>query len=211
MLMDPKALWDELKEAGYDPVRSATHESGHALIALRSCYDIKQITILPNLHTGSFGSIAVNTMIDVYRRLLWMVDPPPFDATHYLKRYIAYVLGGAAAEYLQYGRISDGCDQDLEEAKFLVAECFPDSPKEDGLLPYFEEASNLLSLPDIWGKVGVLRDALLAQPAGMDMMEIAAVLGRCDRCISPPGPGLAEKTGEKAYIFTFLRDYLIFS
>ncbi|MFP5211876.1 MAG: hypothetical protein ACLGPL_00715 [Acidobacteriota bacterium] len=211
MLLDPKAIWEELKEAGYDPVRSAIHESGHAVIALRSCFDIQEITILPDLERGTFGSIVVDSMLGSCRRLLEMVEPPPFEAMHYLKRYIAYVLGGAAAEYLQYGHLSEVCDEDLEEARVLAKECFPAECEASGLLPYFKEACDLLASPDVWGKLESLRDALLEKPHGMSMEEIADALFGSERRVEPPGPKIAEETGENGQITAVLRDFCKFS
>jgi cell division protease FtsH len=91
--------------------RVATHEAGHALVALsvKHADPLRRVSIIPR----SIGALGYTLQLPTQERYL-MTQPQ-------LEDQIAVLLGGRAAEEIQYsGVVSTGASDDLERASELV-------------------------------------------------------------------------------------------
>ncbi|HVY95055.1 MAG TPA: ATP-dependent zinc metalloprotease FtsH [Bryobacteraceae bacterium] len=91
--------------------RVATHESGHALVALsvKNADPVRRVSIIPH----SIGALGYTLQLPTQERYL-MTKPQ-------LEDQIAVLLGGRAAEEITYGGVvSTGASDDLERASSLV-------------------------------------------------------------------------------------------
>jgi cell division protease FtsH len=90
--------------------RVAVHESGHALVALfvKHADPLHRISIIPR----SIGALGYTLQLPTQERYLMTREE--------LEDQIAVLLGGRAAEEIQYGVVSTGASDDLERASELV-------------------------------------------------------------------------------------------
>jgi len=94
-----------------EKARVATHEAGHALVALsvKNADPLRRVSIIPR----SIGALGYTLQLPTQERYL-MTQPQ-------LEDQIAVLLGGRAAEEIQYGGVvSTGAADDLERASALV-------------------------------------------------------------------------------------------
>jgi len=91
--------------------RVAVHEAGHALVALsvKHADPLHRVSIIPR----SIGALGYTLQLPTQERYL-MTEPE-------LEDQIAVLMGGRAAEEIQYGGVvSTGAADDLERASALV-------------------------------------------------------------------------------------------
>jgi cell division protease FtsH len=86
--------------------RVAAHEMGHALVGLRlkNIDPVHRVTIIPR----GFGALGITMTRPLEDRYL-LTEPE-------LKDRLAFAMGGRAAEEIQFGEISTGAQNDLQQA-----------------------------------------------------------------------------------------------
>jgi cell division protease FtsH len=89
-----------------EKVRVAAHEMGHALVGLRlkNIDPVHRVTIIPR----GFGALGITMTRPLEDRYL-LTEPE-------LKDRLAFALGGRSAEEIQFGEISTGAQNDLQQA-----------------------------------------------------------------------------------------------
>lgn len=90
--------------------KTAIHEAGHALLALKNNITVNRVTIIPKQESLGLTHLLKNE----YKYT--------FTKKEYLD-YVAILLGGIAAEYVVYGNYESGGSSDLTHVQSILQQC----------------------------------------------------------------------------------------